>query len=216
MTTTALLQAASLFALLGYLAAPSGAGAGGSVPVVDAKVVSEEEAEGYGGGEELLPGCSWYCGGSVREVRASSALAPQGKASSVAKQAHDFNEYTAWVEGKPDDGVGEWLEYVFQFPSERKGLGVNGLIVVNGYAKSPAVRKANSRVKRLALEVDGKPWAEIRLLDTPRIQTAAFPVVMFPPGREVVLRFRILEVYRGEKYRDTAISEILFEGVGVH
>ena len=95
-------------------------------------------------------------------------------------------------------------------------MGVNGVIVVNGYAKSPASWKANSRVKRLALEVDGKPWAEIHLQDTDRIQTASFPVVMFPPGKDTVLRFRILEVTRGEKHRDTALSELLFEGVGVH
>ncbi|HSN92745.1 MAG TPA: hypothetical protein VLS93_16050, partial [Anaeromyxobacteraceae bacterium] len=162
-------------------------------------------------------GCSWYCGGSVREVRASSELAPQGKASYAAKQAHDFDATTAWVEGKPDDGVGEWVEYVFQFPPEwGDRMGVNGVIVVNGYARNAATWKANGRVKRLALEVDGKPWAEIRLLDTDRIQTAAFPLVKFPAGKATVLRFRILEVHRGERYRDTAISELLFEGVGVH
>lgn len=213
--STSVARGAGVVALVWLAAVPSGAGAG--VPVSDAKVVPEAEAEAMGGGEELLPGCSWYCSGSVREVRASSELAPQGKASYAAELAHDFNAYTAWVEGKPDDGVGEWLEYVFRFPDEwGDRMGVNGVIVVNGYAKNPSAWKANSRVKRLALDVDGKPWAEIRLLDTDRIQAASFPLVKFPAGKDTVLRFRILEVHRGKKYRDTALSELLFTGVGAH
>ena len=35
-------------------------------------------------------------------------------------------------------------------------------------------------------------------------------------GSDLVLRFEINEVYQGDKYNDTAITEIYFDGIDVH
>ena len=35
-------------------------------------------------------------------------------------------------------------------------------------------------------------------------------------GTDLILRFEILEVYKGDKYNDTAITEIYFDGIDVH
>ena len=46
--------------------------------------------------------CSWYCGGQIDSVTASSALADRY----AAEKAHDFSIVTAWVEGVDGNGEG--------------------------------------------------------------------------------------------------------------
>lgn len=168
---------------------------------------------------EFLPGCSWYCGGDVHLVDASSELADSGSLTYKAGNAHDFNSQTAWVEGKPDDGIGEWIEYTFNFdriPDYKGNLGITRLLIANGYKKSPRLWKANNRIRTLKMSVDGKPVAMIQLEDCFEIQTVEIPKIMFPPRSTRKVRFEIREVYRGEKYRDTALGLLMFDGVGVH
>lgn len=35
-------------------------------------------------------------------------------------------------------------------------------------------------------------------------------------GMDLILRFEIMEVYHGKKYKDTAITKIYFDGIDVH
>ena len=49
---------------------------------------------------EVLPGCSWYCGGSVEGFNASSTLESNGIYNYIPENAHDFNINTAWRERK--------------------------------------------------------------------------------------------------------------------
>jgi len=185
------------------------------VPVYTAKIMNEDEP--VLSGNEVFPGCSWYCGGFVSTTRASSTLPNHKGISYSADKAHDFDITTAWVEGKPDYGTGEYVEYGFDLTKrESPGLGVNALLMVNGYRKSKAVWKANSRVKRLKMYVNEKPYAVFELQDTLQIQSANFPVIMLEPKKITTLKFEILDVYKGDKYKDTAITELLFDGVGVH
>lgn len=165
---------------------------------------------------EVMPGCSWYCGGVDPKVRASSHL--KGDTYSPSN-AHDFNFKTAWIEGAAGPGIGEYLEYRFKLPSseaERHNFGINEVVIINGYRKSDHLWEANGRVKTLRMYVNGVASTLFKLKDVKRPQTAPFRFIPLKPGREVVLRFEILEVYPGKKYQDTAISELLFEGAGVH
>ena len=164
-------------------------------------------------GTEVLPGCSWYCGPGISTVKASSTLPNQGKNNYEAKCAHDFDARTAWVEGKSDNGEGEFLEYKFPLSDD---LGVNELIIINGYRKTKKAWENNSRVKELKMYLNGKLYAKIELIDTLKIQSVKFPVIMFNKDRDTILKFEILSVYKGKKYKDTAITELLFDGVGVH
>lgn len=166
----------------------------------------------------FLKGCSWYCAGMVQKVYASSELAPYGGISYSASNAHDFKENTAWIEGKPDHGVGEYITYVFDYSDEpglAEYLGINKLLIANGYKKSRALWEANSRVKEFRMYVNGEHYADVQLADEFEIQTVTFDTILFKNGRKE-LRFEILEVYPGTKFKDTAISLLMFDGVGDH
>jgi len=168
--------------------------------------------------DNVLPGCSWYCGGFVSAFRASSELPDYKSITYMAQNAHDFNVNTAWVEGKSGHGIGEYLEYSFDMASVEKDhrLGITTLIIANGYKKSRSAWSANSRVKKLKVYLDQKPYGIVELLDRFEFQTVNIGELPLPQTGTMTLRFEILEVFPGTKYEDTAISELLFDGVGVH
>ena len=85
-------------------------------------------------------GCSWYCGGGNYKIKASSSLGDSYK----AEFANDLSYKTAWVEGKKDEGIGEYLEYYFKNDSPR----ITEIIISNGYMKSEETWKNNNRVKK--------------------------------------------------------------------
>lgn len=157
--------------------------------------------------------CSWYCGGGSYKVFASSELKSQGKNSYTAKSANDFSYKTAWVEAKEDAGIGEYIEYSFKNLSPR----ITYIIISNGYMKSDLAWKNNNRVKLLKLHVNGTAHALLKLTDTKTDQEFKVGTLgRNPNGKDLVLRFEIVEVYRGDKYNDTAITEIYFDGIDVH
>lgn len=166
-------------------------------------------------------GCSWYCGGGPDSLSASSVLATQGKVNYEAQNAHDGDYKTVWVEGAKGDGIGEYLAYYFDPFSPR----VNTIIITNGYIKSKKAWKDNSRVKTLKLSVDDKAFAILHLEDKMGVQTFKIPPIGYSNEEEenlpedaplMVLKFEIMEVYKGDKYDDTVISELLFDGLDVH
>jgi len=169
-------------------------------------------------------GCSWYCGEGPYRVTASSYLKSKHAAINyLPENAHDFSFQTAWVEGVEGYGIGEYLTYHFNPTSPR----ITEIIIANGYVKSEKAYRENSRVKKLKLYFDNKPMAILNLEDCRREQIFEFD----PIGRRTelvadwealekmpkwTLKFEILEVYPGDKYDDTAISEIYFNGLDVH
>jgi hypothetical protein len=166
-------------------------------------------------------GCSWYCGGGPKEVTASSFLKSQGAISYEPKNAHDLNYLNVWAEGVPGYGIGEFLLYTFEGASPR----ITEIIVVNGYVKSQTAWENNSRVKKLKVYIDDKPYAILNLQDirgTQRFKVAPIgnserknsEVLKTKP--DWTLKFEILEVYKGLKYDDVVISEIYFDGLDVH
>lgn len=158
-------------------------------------------------------GCSWYCGGGNYKITASSELSPQNNISYSAKSANDLSYKTAWVEGKIDSGIGEYLEYSFKNKSPR----ITSIIISNGYMKSDEAWQDNNRVKSLKLYVNEKVFGILHLKDTKTDQI--FKLSTFGrhnDGSDLVLKFEILEVYQGDKYNDTAITEIYFDGIDVH
>ena len=103
-------------------------------------------------------GCSWYCGGGNYKIKASSSLGDSYK----AEFANDLSYKTAWVEGKKDEGIGEYLEYYFKNDSPR----ITEIIISNGYMKSEETWKNNNRVKKLKLYVNGVPFGILNLKDS--------------------------------------------------
>ena len=158
--------------------------------------------------------CSWYCGGEILSVKASSCLKPQGRFNYKADNAHDFNHRSVWVEGADGQGIGEWLEYEFPGRCPR----ITTVNILNGHVKSDKAWRENSRVKTLQMYYMGKPYAILELENSRTLQ--CFDVGVLGPHEEKApnwtLRFEILEVYPGEKYTDTVISELYFDGIDVH
>ncbi|MDR2475943.1 MAG: hypothetical protein LBD45_08815 [Bacteroidales bacterium] len=158
----------------------------------------------------LGPGCSWYCG-AMYEMHASSTLSSAGGNTYTVDNLWDDDVRTAWVEGVKGYGIGEYI--VFDFPEgSPRATDCN---IVNGYAKSEKTWKNNSRVKTLNVYENDKLVAIVNLKDKRCVQN--FPLENHRQQREAMqLKFVITEVYKGDKYDDTAISELIFEGMDVH
>ena len=158
--------------------------------------------------------CSWYCGGEILSVKASSCLKPYKKFTYKGKNAHDFNHESVWAEGAPGQGTGEYL--VYEFPG--KCPRITNVKILNGHVKSNKAWKENSRVKKLKMYYMDKPYAILELEDSRSLQ--CFDVgVLGPHNPEApnwTMKFEIMEVYPGSKYEDTVISELYFDGIDVH
>ena len=155
--------------------------------------------------------CSWYCGGQIDSVTASSALAD----SYAAEKAHDFSIVTAWVEGVEGNGEGEYLRYSFPGTCPR----ITTVLIHNGYVKNWEVWRDNARVKRLLMYYNDEPYAILNLQDTMGLQSFDVGVLGYEDKDSAPawsIKFEILEVYPGKKYEDTAITEIYFDGIDVH
>ena len=156
----------------------------------------------------------WYCNTDFISVKASSCLLPSDKYSYQAEQAFDADHDTAWVEGVEGQGIGEYLEYEFAGGCPR----ITTVKIMNGYVKNDTAWRENSRVKKLKMYYQGNPFAILDLQDSRSLQ--CFDVGELGPHDENApnwtLRFEILEVYEGDKYDDTVISELFFDGIDVH
>lgn len=139
-------------------------------------------------------------------VRSSSIL--QEKDTYSHSNLFDDDPNTAWVEGKPGVGKGEWVEIAFLEPTT-----VKNIIIVNGYTKSSDVYFANSRVKEITLHVtlsEGDSTRTIRLRDGSFHDQNGLRGEMLEGMEDVkTLRIIISEVYKGTQYDDTCISELV-------
>lgn len=162
------------------------------------------------------PACSWYCGGSVNRITASSCLKPQGTNTYEAENLHDFNHETAWAEGVEGGGIGEYIIYEFPGNCPR----VTTVNILNGYVNNQKVWKQNSRVKKLRLYYNNTPIAVLELEDSRTLQW--FDIGLLGNGTDAknapawTLKFEILEIYPGTRHNDTVISDIYFDGIDVH
>lgn len=156
-------------------------------------------------------GCSWYCGGGPDSISASSTLPSNKTLDYKAENIHDFSLRTAWVEAVKGYGIGESI--TFRFP--KKSPPITTIEIYNGYMKSDKVWQDNSRVKQLKIYVNDKPYALLNLKDIKSKQIFAIDTLQ-GVNKELYLKFEIADVYKGDKYDDVAISEIEFDGIGVH
>ena len=169
----------------------------------------------------LGQGCSWYCGGGQDTASASSELKPFRGFKYSASNSHDLSYKTAWIEGALGYGIGEYLLYCFPPENPR----ITKIIIVNGYVKSEKVWKENSRVKKLKMYINDKAFAILNLVDTRQEQTFSFAPIGNSDRKNWeklkskpwwTMKFEIMDVYKGDKYDETAITEIYFDGIDVH
>ncbi len=125
----------------------------------------------------------------------------------------DLDLRTAWIEGKQGYGVGESLTISLS-TFDLKEIRLNRIVIVNGYTKSIKTWRNNSRVKRLKVYSNSKLVGILCLKDTDKYQSFNIGNLIKKADNKYVLEFEIVDVYPGDKYKDTAISAILFEGEG--
>lgn len=175
-----------------------------AVPLLQASV-------GYPIEDRELSMCSLGCAIGWH-VKASSTLAPQHTNYYIADNISDYDTFTAWVAGGHKYGLGETITFTFtkeDFAKANIGekINFNGFLVVNGYCKTEKTWKENTRVKRILICHNSKPLYEVLLHDNMNMQEISFENMWLVPGDKVTIK--ILEVYPGTKYKDTAISELI-------
>ena len=160
----------------------------------------------------LLPGCSWYCGANYR-VECSSSLSPNRGYSYECTNLSNFSLRDAWIEGDPEYGIGQKI--LFTFPPEHPRI--TGLWIANGYVKDEKTYYSNSRASKLLMRKNGEVYATIKILDRHAMQKVEFDDIVFMSKTDyTTIEFEILEVYEGRKYKDTAITQLFFDGIDVH
>lgn len=154
-------------------------------------------------------GLGWSDSYRIDSVFASSVLASQGKTTYGAEHVIDFKP-TAWVEATPGAGEGESISFRYEKLSADEPI--TNITIYNGFQKSESLYKKNSRVKVARLHVNGVPAYDLQLKDTMKGQS--FSIDITPKdGFPVLLKLQIMSVFPGEQYQDTAITEILFDGI---
>jgi len=163
-------------------------------PKIKAEIEKEEKEQGGG------PGFFYHdCDQGVNPLKASSTLANQGKYNYDIKNINDDDPMTAWVEGKADYGIGEFFEI--------KAAGIN--TIYNGYQSSPKSWIENSRVKKFKVYKNNVALCYLELTDEMGRQSFELPGHNnYNPEKEYIFKFEILDVYKGSKWQDVAISEI--------
>jgi hypothetical protein len=138
-----------------------------------------------------LTGTDFYCASSVRKPESGNVYGVSNLFSNKTAEA--------WVEGKPGQGIGEWIAIDFK----EKRL-VKAVIIRNGYQKNSDVFSKNSRVKRLRLVFSQGEKQTISLHDSMDLQTIALDA----PVSAYWVQFIIDDVYPGRAYSDTAITKL--------
>ncbi len=115
----------------------------------------------------------------------------------------DDDPTTAWTEGVPGDGVGQWLRLRF---SSMKGATKVRLRIRNGYQKSHKLFLANERARKVTFKLlPSGTTVDAELTDTEGWQEV---VLSQPPGPLVGLELKLDSVYKGAKYEDLCISDV--------
>ena len=157
-----------------------------------------------------------------------SVLKPVGKINYGPLNLVDGDINTAWVEGSKGSGIGD----IFTFYNPASLHKVKSISVINGYAKNDKTFKENNRVSLIKVTVEyhynqdfknvdnyegvsdyfnGKVTTKVEyvfsLKDTADEQT----IILDAPILTSELTIEILDVFKGEKYDDTAITEVAFQ-----
>lgn len=132
---------------------------------------------------------------------ASSTLVEPGFDFSI-NNLNNFESGKAWVEGVDGYGIGE------SFVIEHFNYKYDYLFIINGFISvdNPGLYKKNSRIKTIKVEgVQSNQSVICEVLDTPHPQTVDISKI----SNIEDLKITILDVYKGEKYQDTAIHYLI-------
>lgn len=128
-----------------------------------------------------------------------------------AKNTLDANMKTAWL--TPKSGKGAQIEYVFNMQDNGLNSGtLFSIAVFNGWRKDYQTWNDFSRIKKVFITINDSPYAEVTLEDTYKLQYIDLDKKKLDPTRRYRVRFKIMEIYPGKKYEQTALSDVQFIG----
>ncbi|NLJ73264.1 MAG: PQQ-like beta-propeller repeat protein [Syntrophomonadaceae bacterium] len=132
----------------------------------------------------------------------ASSFLVENIAKHEAKNVLDQRGDTAWVEAVEGHGINEWIKI------ERKGLvDVNKIEILNGYHKSKGLYDKNSKLKEFRLDFSRGEYIYHKIDDS------KYPVIHIElffdrPVPTDSIKLTIVDVFEGDSYEDTCITEI--------
>jgi hypothetical protein len=135
---------------------------------------------------------------------ASSVLPAQSGNNYGVQNLFSDDITTAWVEGKPGQGIGEWVLVEFDGPRL-----VQGITIRTGYQKSAETFARNSRVSKIRLLFSQGAVLKYDLQDRQSPQAITFD----RPIKAEWVQLTIEDVFPGSRFSDTAISKLLVAAV---
>ena len=142
-------------------------------------------------------------------ISATSRLASQGIVNFDEKNLYDEDYQTSWVEGVNGYGIGEKITFDFNDVN----AGFTGIEIANGDYASEDSWKNYSRVKKLKLSYNGEPMFILNLKDEMGNQVFSWDKELNVKDDELLRAFtitlEIMDVYKGDLYDYTVISEVL-------
>lgn len=135
---------------------------------------------------------------AIIHVSSSSSLAEYGMVHSPDRLI-DGDVTKGWSEGATGIGAGEWVR--FDFDGKYK---ISGITISQGFQESRDMYDKNARPRHLKLICD-EHSEDLYLKDEMSPQTFPLDNVMYSD----YIIIEIIDAYKGTKYDDTVISEIL-------
>lgn len=148
----------------------------------------------------------------------------------LSSYLYDGKPETAWVEGVMGSGIDEWVKIKI---NANRGISevtstpfsIREVGIISGYAKSEKTWTENNRVKTLLFIVHSPSlshpikheWTAFRLnlKDENKLQYFKLPEDLVESNDNPMTKtvwIKIEEVYKGTKYDDTCISELVLRG----
>ena len=136
----------------------------------------------------------------IDDIELSSSLSLENNESSV-KALLDNRLDTMWIEGAPGNGIGEYLNIVFD-----EAHAMNGVEIYHGNRVRPDIYEKYNRIKKVRLIFSDGTTKEYELQDS---FFESSKIEFVEPVTTTMVKIEILDVYQGTTYKDTCISEIL-------
>lgn len=148
-------------------------------------------------------GSQWLISHTNYEVRASSELPPADGNTYGAAKIKNFWGNETWSEGKPGQGVGEWLELKPVAPKPLAAIEIQP-----GYSKSDGLFQANARPKKIRVELNDGHSFKVDVPDSKDVLRV--PIIGYTkPVNKIRLTFE--EVWPGTKFEDLCVSGVRLE-----
>jgi len=156
----------------------------------------------------VLDGDNYYFDHNDFYTSSSSTHKPRLKYHDI--KVCDGEKETSWVEGKKGSGIGEYI-----IIETRVNEKLNAIGIMNGYNKNAYLYFANNRIAALKIYINGKYFKRAKLQDYFSTQSdmnpRAFQYIDLSSYKEKIKKIKLVidKVYKGSKFDDTCISEIV-------